>query len=190
MESRLERLAQLREEREKASALNLKETKQEAARKALNNKNRQKEERKLQTAQNLLEKKTKLEQGFDLEREKCLNMTAEEFQNAHKRKIKKMKKADTGFSDYAQMSFRKYKKKVKKLGSEMLNEVGSADRVAEDIKEDDKKRSGFSKVRRIDNSDDVTYINDRNLKFNQKLSRHYEKYTKDLVDNLERGTAL
>ncbi len=34
------------------------------------------------------------------------------------------------------------------------------------------------------------YINERNMKFNQKLERFYGKYTKEIKDNLERGTAV
>lgn len=36
----------------------------------------------------------------------------------------------------------------------------------------------------------MSYINEMNKKFNQRLSRHYDKYTKDIRDALERGTAL
>ena len=34
------------------------------------------------------------------------------------------------------------------------------------------------------------YINERNMKFNQKLERFYGQYTKEIKDNLERGTAV
>lgn len=46
--------------------------------------------------------------------------------------------------------------------------------------------------RRKKNDDDemVSYINEKNKQFNQKLSRHYDKYTKDIRDAFERGTAL
>lgn len=37
---------------------------------------------------------------------------------------------------------------------------------------------------------DVTYINKSNKVFNSKVSRYYDKYTKDIRANLERGTAL
>ena len=41
-----------------------------------------------------------------------------------------------------------------------------------------------------DDDADIDYINERNMKFNQKLERFYGKYTKDIKDNLERGTAV
>ncbi len=38
--------------------------------------------------------------------------------------------------------------------------------------------------------EDVTGINERNKRFNQKLSRNYDKHTAEIRQNLERGTAL
>ena len=38
--------------------------------------------------------------------------------------------------------------------------------------------------------EDVTWINKRNKKFNQKISRNYDKSTAEIRQNLERGTAL
>merc|ERR1711964_572517 len=37
---------------------------------------------------------------------------------------------------------------------------------------------------------DVTYINDKNKQFNQKLNRFYNKYTAEIRDNFERGTMI
>ncbi|CAM9591222.1 unnamed protein product [Heterosigma akashiwo] len=37
---------------------------------------------------------------------------------------------------------------------------------------------------------DVDYINDRNKHFNKKIKRAYDKYTVEIRQNLERGTAL
>jgi hypothetical protein len=37
---------------------------------------------------------------------------------------------------------------------------------------------------------DVSYINNRNKKFNQKISRNFDKHTAEIRQNLERGTAL
>ena len=38
--------------------------------------------------------------------------------------------------------------------------------------------------------EDVTWINQRNRKFNQKISRNYDAHTAEIKQNLERGTAL
>lgn len=37
---------------------------------------------------------------------------------------------------------------------------------------------------------DVSYINQRNKRFNQKISRNFDKHTAEIRQNLERGTAL
>ncbi len=52
------------------------------------------------------------------------------------------------------------------------------------------KRAEFHRRRGFNGDGDINYINDRNMKFNQKLDRFYSKYTKDIKDNLERGTAI
>jgi pre-mRNA-splicing factor SYF2 len=40
------------------------------------------------------------------------------------------------------------------------------------------------------NDGDVTYINDKNKQFNQKLARFYDRYTGDIRESFERGTAM
>ncbi|TKA59709.1 Pre-mRNA-splicing factor syf2, partial [Friedmanniomyces simplex] len=37
---------------------------------------------------------------------------------------------------------------------------------------------------------DVTYINEKNKQFNLKLARFYDKYTADIRESFERGTAM
>ena len=37
---------------------------------------------------------------------------------------------------------------------------------------------------------DVDYINERNRGFNRKAARYYDKYTTEIKNNLERGTAI
>jgi hypothetical protein len=52
------------------------------------------------------------------------------------------------------------------------------------------KRATSSRRRQTYEEDEVTYINDRNKVFNQKLNREFNKYTSEIKNNLERGTAL
>lgn len=52
------------------------------------------------------------------------------------------------------------------------------------------KREKYSRRRAVDPDADVDYINERNKCFNKKLERFYGDYTKDIRDNLERGTAV
>lgn len=37
---------------------------------------------------------------------------------------------------------------------------------------------------------DVTYINDKNKQFNKKLARFYDRYTTEIRESFERGTAI
>ena len=41
-----------------------------------------------------------------------------------------------------------------------------------------------------DESEDVTFINKKNMKFNQKLARNYDKFTSEIKASLERGSAI
>lgn len=43
---------------------------------------------------------------------------------------------------------------------------------------------------RKEQPDDISWINEKNRVFNQKIARFYDKYTKEIRENLERGTAL
>eukprot|EP00158_Paraphelidium_tribonemae_P004667 Partr_v1_DN26900_c0_g1_i1_m40730 putative SYF2 homolog, RNA splicing factor (S. cerevisiae) len=63
-------------------------------------------------------------------------------------------------------------------------------RMADDIKKQLATRKNHSRRRAHDDTAAVTYINDKNMRFNQKLSRVYDKYTEEIKQNLERGTAL
>ncbi|WWD16358.1 hypothetical protein CI109_100784 [Kwoniella shandongensis] len=53
------------------------------------------------------------------------------------------------------------------------------------------KDIGKTKRRKNDDDDgEVNYINDRNKVFNKKIARYFDKYTKEIRANFERGTAL
>ena len=52
------------------------------------------------------------------------------------------------------------------------------------------KRKEFSRRRRYDETQEVDFINERNQRFNKKIARAFDPYTKDIKQNLERGTAI
>ncbi|KAK9376275.1 SYF2 splicing factor-domain-containing protein [Lipomyces chichibuensis] len=64
----------------------------------------------------------------------------------------------------------------------------AVDRLVKNIRKADEQR--MKKNRRIVDDGDVMSINDKNKKFNAKLSRYYDKYTKEIRDSFERGTAM
>ncbi|KAI8574982.1 hypothetical protein K450DRAFT_263890 [Umbelopsis ramanniana AG] len=63
------------------------------------------------------------------------------------------------------------------------------DRLVADVDKQQRKRMTRSRDRE-QIADDISWINEKNRKFNQKISRFYDKYTKEIRENLERGTAL
>lgn len=68
----------------------------------------------------------------------------------------------------------------------------AVDRLVEDMKRAEDARLKKRKERMAQNGDDgdVTYINEKNKQFNQKLSRFYNKYTAEIRDSFERGTMI
>ncbi|KAJ9472528.1 Pre-mRNA-splicing factor Syf2 [Diplonema papillatum] len=52
------------------------------------------------------------------------------------------------------------------------------------------RRGQFSRRRAFNADADVDYINDRNKKFNEKLKRHFDPFTTEIRQNIERGTAM
>eukprot|EP01117_Protostelium_nocturnum_P010453 TRINITY_DN3763_c0_g1_i3.p2 TRINITY_DN3763_c0_g1~~TRINITY_DN3763_c0_g1_i3.p2 ORF type:complete len:109 (-),score=44.84 TRINITY_DN3763_c0_g1_i3:301-627(-) len=52
------------------------------------------------------------------------------------------------------------------------------------------KNKNFSRKRAAPEGQYINYINDGNKEFNKKVSRAYDKYTVEIRQNLERGTAI
>ncbi|QKX64253.1 uncharacterized protein TRUGW13939_11426 [Talaromyces rugulosus] len=67
----------------------------------------------------------------------------------------------------------------------------AVDKLVADLQKAEEVRLKKRRDRRGGDDDpDVTYINEKNKQFNQKLGRFYDKYTKEIRDSFERGTAL
>jgi len=64
------------------------------------------------------------------------------------------------------------------------------DRVVNKLNTDLDKRAKWSRKRLNTDEGDITYINERNRVFNKKISRYYDKYTKEIRESFERGTAV
>ncbi|KAI9262077.1 SYF2 splicing factor-domain-containing protein [Sporodiniella umbellata] len=65
----------------------------------------------------------------------------------------------------------------------------AVDRLAAETKKQIEQRETRSRERK-EIVDDISWINEKNRVFNQKISRFYDRYTKEIRENLERGTAL
>ena len=66
----------------------------------------------------------------------------------------------------------------------------AVDRLVADMDAAAKRRAAFSRRRRFNDQEDVSYINERNRTFNKKVARSFDAYTIDIAQSLERGTAL
>lgn len=153
--------------------------------------------------------------GDDYDRVKMLELGAEEAERVE-RKQKSKRNPDGGFANFEQATFRQYtrlSKQVKpdkkeyerekeKLGEAFYPSADTlgvmdhkdsdeaVDRMVNDLERQIAKREKYSRRRAYDPDADIDYINERNMKFNQKLERFYGKYTTEIKQNLERGTAV
>ncbi|KAK8968611.1 hypothetical protein KSP40_PGU018568 [Platanthera guangdongensis] len=64
------------------------------------------------------------------------------------------------------------------------------DKMVKELKDREAKRNSFSRRRKFHEEKDIDSINDRNEHFNKKIERAFGKYTLEIKNNLERGTAL
>ncbi|XP_011046667.1 PREDICTED: pre-mRNA-splicing factor syf2 isoform X1 [Populus euphratica] len=111
--------------------------------------------------------------------------------NAYKKRTKnvdvdleeynKMKEADPEF--YREASSLQYGK-APKISEDKI------ERMVKELKDRDENRKSFSRRRRFRDEKDIDSINDRNEHFNKKIERAFGKYTLEIKNNLERGTAL
>lgn len=192
MDSRWAKFLSLKEEREAASQANLEATKREDGELQMNPRTRARLERKKAEAERFLAHQNAQVLGVDIERFQNRQYTIEEVEAWRRLQEERRTRKDPGFTDYNQLAFRKYEKKISAL-KPLAPGVGGKEAVAQlaqEMREDEAARAKFSKRRKFDETEDVTYINLRNYRFNKKLSRAYDKYTEELKDNLERGTAL
>lgn len=69
----------------------------------------------------------------------------------------------------------------------------AVDRLVADLRKAEEaslKRRRERMAKNGDDGGDVTYINEKNKQFNQKLSRFYNKYTAEIRESFERGTMV
>lgn len=212
---RMKKLKELHKKRQEARQLNHAQVIEEDRR----SKEPKNMEARRKRAQYLLEEeKMRAEceaQGKDFEREKLKLISCDDAEAADRRKRAKQD-PDKGFSTYEAAAFRKYNQQVKSITPNMKkyeeakeasgeafyasagtvvhgvhqDSKDAVERMAKDVEAQIAKRDKFHRRRMHDDDADIDYINERNMKFNKKLERFYNDYTKDIKDNLERGTAV
>ncbi|WFD32912.1 SYF2 splicing factor [Malassezia sp. CBS 17886] len=67
---------------------------------------------------------------------------------------------------------------------------GAVDRLVSHVNHEQDAIRRRSRRRAEDPDAEITYINEKNKHFNKKIKRYYDEHTKEIRDNLERGTAL
>uniref|UniRef100_A0A8C5PPH5 Pre-mRNA-splicing factor SYF2 n=1 Tax=Leptobrachium leishanense TaxID=445787 RepID=A0A8C5PPH5_9ANUR len=152
--------------------------------------------------------------GVDYKRAKLLEISAEDADRWERKK--KRKNPDNGFSDYAAAHLRQYQRLTRQIkpdleeyerdkekhgedfyptsdslyhGTHVPSQQG-IDRMVSDLEKQIEKREKYSRRRAYNDDADIDYINERNAKFNKKAERFYGKYTAEIKQNLERGTAV
>lgn len=212
-----QRLRELKEKRESARKLNLAEVAREDYEKSLppNHLNR---DRRIEWEKRDFKARQEAEEaGLDYEREKLLDERADEVERMEAKR-KRKKNPDEGFSDFQQASYRQYQRLTKQMKpdmsayetsrslvphstlyptrdtlptqSEQYPTPGAVQRLVDDVEKQVAKRKQYSRRREFKFDKDIDYINERNKKFNEKAERFYGKYTAEIKQNLERGTAV
>jgi len=64
------------------------------------------------------------------------------------------------------------------------------DRLVSEMHAAAERKNKWSRRRRFNEDEDVSYINERNRVFNKKIKRAYDSFTAEIAQNFERGTAI
>lgn len=165
---------------------------------------------------NMEEKEAIQEANLDYNVEKLRDVQADEADRWEKRRAAKSN-PDTGFTSFEDSTARKYERmsrqikpdlnEYKRMKEELPEEhfFPTKDSYIVDAKKNKKedidrllgvmdaeysRQKKFSRRRTFNDDADIDYINDRNMAFNKKIDRFYGKYTAEIKQNLERGTAI
>ncbi|KAJ3085894.1 pre-mRNA-splicing factor syf2 [Quaeritorhiza haematococci] len=217
--ARLQKLKDLKKKMEETQQANRQDVYAEHQHKKSNKKEIVRVDKKREQAEALLKEELAAEAGLDLERVRALGYTAEDVERWEEKQREKAERANVGFTDYAQAAAKKYFRLTKELKpnmNEYLEQKHSSDssdfyrdadslayaapddvpsrpavdRMVKDLEKQLEQRAKYSKRRPHDEEDDVTYINERNMRFNKKIARAYDRYTAEIKASFERGTAL
>jgi len=209
------RLRQLHDRRFEARKANRAEVVEEDRREKLPPNFEQKLARKQWQIDDLERRKDFEERGEDYERARMLETQADSADKVSAAKRRKQN-PDSGFTTYDAMTLRQYQSQTKQMKPDMKNyavekaDKGSAfyptvntllqgshypsrdniTKMTEDLEKTIEKRGKFSRRRTFDPDAPSDFINERNRKYNAKLERFYGEYTKDIRQNIERGTAV
>lgn len=192
LEERLALFKELQEQRQQSAADNLTSTQIEDAELRVNPQQKARLARKKAKAEAYLAKQAAVEADIDVERQNNLTYSIEETERWNEKIEAKDSKKDPGFTDYAQLTRRKYEKLTEKLDPQAIlsrNKEESLQAMSSEIIDQQKERLRLSRRRRFDDTEDITFINEKNARFNKKVARAYDQFTEDIKESLERGSA-
>lgn len=189
---RIQKLQQLKRRKAEGVKLNREELFKEHRHQAIGEAKLRQLGKRQENALEELEKLESEERGEDHERKKAWDYTLEDHEKwDEKVEMRRNNKKNSGFQNYTQMAEQSYKKEVAlmpvdkdsyKKQKEKNGDVDFAnkptkaavDALVESLTTGDKRRMR----KKRDNDETEGYINDKNKQFNEKLSRHYDKYLK------------
>uniref|UniRef100_A0A915NW00 Pre-mRNA-splicing factor SYF2 n=1 Tax=Meloidogyne floridensis TaxID=298350 RepID=A0A915NW00_9BILA len=180
-----ERFKSLHQKREESRKINHEQVVEEDRRSKLPANFEAKRRRQEWELAELEAKKKAEERGEDFERLKALDTqadVAEKMETAKRRK----NNPDTGFAREEQF----YPSANTLIQGSHYPTDKALDRLSEDVHNQMKKRDQYHRRRMFDPDAPIDFINERNRKFNHKLERYYGKYTSNIKEDLERGTAI
>ncbi|KAJ2654587.1 pre-mRNA-splicing factor SYF2 [Coemansia sp. RSA 1200] len=215
--AQVDRLRAIRERLAKGVEDNKRDVYKEHQRLRENPRDHRRQERKRREAEILKEKEEY--SGHDYERSRFRDYSIEQVEKYEEKKRGREENAERGFTDYSQVNRRKYERDVAKIkpdlaayerdkremaaavvggsgGSEVsLDTVHKPDhrrveKLVKTVEEQQRRRAELHKPSIEKEGESVSYINERNARFNRKMNRAYDKHTKEIRDNFERGTAL
>ncbi|KAJ1916668.1 pre-mRNA-splicing factor SYF2 [Coemansia sp. S100] len=197
----VDRLLALRQRLHKSTEENRREVYQEHQRKHENPSDERRQLRKRREAEILKHKEEYT--GTDYERSRFKDYSIEQVQSYEEKKNEKDSNVERGFTDYSQVNKRKYDRDVAKLKPDLaaykqqnqdteshVPEPKNVEKLVKVVQDQQNKRAALHKPSIEKEGEDVSYINERNARFNRKMNRAYDKYTQEIKDNFERGTAL
>ncbi|CDK27229.1 unnamed protein product [Kuraishia capsulata CBS 1993] len=216
---RLAKLKELKSLKRQSADSNRKELLREHQQKKVDAKVRLRLEEKQKQAEEELVRLESEDRGEDHDRRKAWDWSIEDVERWDaKQKRDKHRKSQAGFQNYVQMAERAYEKdledkpvSIKSHNDQMeqlaerleqgqdydkaIQELVARYRPSKDTVEGLVANLAAANERRMKRNrpvgeNDSGFINDKNRQFNDKLSRHYDKYTRDIQEALERGSAL
>lgn len=215
-QTRLDRLRELKLRRNEARKLNHAEVVEEDRRNKLPTNWENRKKRAEWELAEMERRKACEADGEDYDRVKLLNISAADAEKMERNKKRKMN-PDEGFSTYEEATARQnrkltkmiqpnheeYERQRRELGDETfyagVNTIlpgkikdtpEGIQRMVDDLEKQREKSKKFHRRRFHNENKDVDYINERNSNFNKKADRFYGKYTTEIKQNLERGTAV